>query len=256
MTVAPGDAMLDDLRARLEARAVPAKKDWWERYLKGAVPFLGVPMSDIRTSVLEWHDEQGLSPSRLRRASLAMLARPTGEEKLAGILTMQVLLLPAGELRGERDLAGIARAFDRGHVADWNTCDWLCVRILGPLIEREGRTTAETVGGWTRATALWRRRAGVVAFVNLASHGDARVPGLVDTVLAGCSDLVGDPERFAQTAVGWVLRDLSGAEPDRVFAFVTAHRGAMSREAIRMAASRMSDAHRAALGLSGPRRRR
>jgi 3-methyladenine DNA glycosylase AlkD len=250
------DLPLDDLRSRLEARAVPAKKEWWERYLKGAVPFLGVPMGDIRAAVVEWQAEHELSPSRLRRASLAMLALPSGEEKLAGILTMQVLLLPADELRGERDLGGIAVAFDRGHVADWNTCDWLCVRVLGPLIEREGRSTAEAVGAWTRAPGLWRRRAGVVAFVNLASRGDDAVPGLVDTVLAGCADLVRDPERFAQTGVGWVLRDLSDGEPDRVFAFVTAHRDTMSREAIRMAASRLPDDRRSALGLTGPRRRR
>jgi hypothetical protein len=250
------EELLADLEARLRVRAVPAKKAWWERYLKGALPFIGVPMGDIRTAVLEWQDEHRLSASGLRRASLAMLARPTGEEKLAGILTMQVVLLPRGELQGDRDLPAIARAFDRGHVADWNTCDWMCVRVLGPLIEREGRPTAEAVVSWTRGTVLWRRRAGVVAFVNLASRGDTAVPGLVDTVLGGCADLVADPERFAQTGVGWVLRDLSDAEPDRVFAFVTAHRATMSREAIRMAASRLSDERRTELGISGPRRRR
>lgn len=256
MTVASGDALLDDLRARLETRAIQAKKEWWERYLKGAVPFLGVPMADIRAAVFEWQEEHDLTPQALRRASLAMLARPTGEEKLAGILAMQVLLLPRGELRGERDLPRIARAFDRGDVADWNTCDWLCVRVLGPLIEREGPPTAELVAAWTGAPGLWRRRAGVVAFVNLASLGDHAVPGLVDTVLTGCADLVTDPERFAQTGAGWVLRDLSDAEPDRVFAFVTEHRDTMSREAIRMAASRLPDEQRAALGVTGPRRRR
>jgi hypothetical protein len=42
-----------------------------------------------------------------------------------------------------------------------------------------------------------------------------------------------DPARFAQTGVGWTLRELARSEPERVEAFVERHLGALSLEAIR-----------------------
>jgi hypothetical protein len=67
---------------------------------------------------------------------LSLLEQPIAGQQLAGVLVMQELLLPAGELSGARDLPLIAQRSDDGHIADWNTTDWSCVRVLGPLIER------------------------------------------------------------------------------------------------------------------------
>jgi 3-methyladenine DNA glycosylase AlkD len=245
---------LDDLAAVLRAGASPDKKAWWERYLKGAIHFYGVPMADIRRAIHGW---AGDAPAAAQReAAFDLLTRSVAEEKLAGILIMQELLLPAGEFDSERDLARLARVFDRGHLWEWNTTDWLCVRVLGPSIEAGGRPTAARIAAWVDAPGLWRRRAGAVAFVPVASRGDELFEGLVDMVLEICRVLVADHERFAQTGVGWVLRDLSDATPDRVYDFVSSHRDEMSREAVRMAAARLSDAQRVDLGITGRRRRR
>ncbi len=169
---------------------------------------------------------------------------------------MQELLLPAGEIDARCDLPVVAAIFDDGHIADWNTTDWLCIRVLGPLIARDGRPAADLLAGWTAAPGLWRRRAAAVSFVPVVGRGDEPFPGLVDMVFGVCAANVVDPERFAQTGVGWVLRDLSDVAPDRVYDFVVAHLDVMSREAVRMAAARLSDEQRTSLGLTGPRRRR
>jgi 3-methyladenine DNA glycosylase AlkD len=245
---------LDDLAAVLRAQALPDKKAWWERYLKGAIDFYGVPMADIRRAVHGW---AGDAPAAAQReAAFELLTRPVAEEKLAGILIMQELLLPAGELDPERDLLRLASTFDRDFIWEWNTTDWLCVRVLGPMIESGGRRVASRIAHWVEAPGLWRRRAAAVAFVPVARRGDELFEGLVDLVLDVCRVTVADQERFAQTGVGWVLRDLSDAAPDRVYDFVSTHRGEMSREAVRMAAARLSDAQRADLGITGRRRRR
>ncbi len=245
-----------DLQARLAAEGNPAKKEWWERYLKGAIEFYGVPMAQIRRLVHVWHADHDLDAAELRAASLTLLAGPVAEDKLAGILIMQELLLPADQLKASRDLPQIASVFDAGHVADWNTTDWLCVRVLGPLIEKDGRATAELIARWSEARGLWRRRAAAVAFVPLAGRGDAVFPGLADLVLGVCARNVTDRERFAQTGVGWVLRELSDAVPDAVYSFVQDHNSQMSREAVRMASARLPDAMRRVLGIAGQRRRR
>ncbi|HSF85118.1 MAG TPA: DNA alkylation repair protein [Acidimicrobiia bacterium] len=245
-----------DLSRRIAAAGDAGKKEWWERYLKGEIEFFGVPMGDIRRVTKRWGDEHDLAPEELRSAAFELLRRPIAEEKLAGILIMQELLLPADELDAGRDFPVIAALFDDGHIWEWNTTDWLCVRVLGPMIRRDGRPTARMLARWTAAPGLWRRRAAAVSFVPVASQGDELFRGLVDVVIDVCAANVVDPERFAQTGVGWVLRDLSDAAPQRVFDFILANRNVMSREAVRMASARLPDDQRTRLGITGPRRRR
>ena len=62
-----------------------------------------------------------------------------------------------------------------------------------------------------------------------------------------CKRTVGHPERFAQTGTGWVLRELSHAEPRRVAKFVEANLTGMSREAVRMSVAAMEDPDRSRL---------
>jgi 3-methyladenine DNA glycosylase AlkD len=65
-----------------------------------------------------------------------------------------------------------------------------------------------------------------------------------------CSTVLWSAERVDQTAVGWLLRELSRAEPTRVEAFVRRHARFMSRECIHQAvenltAARQRDLNRA-----------
>lgn len=46
-------------------------------------------------------------------------------------------------------------------------------------------------------------------------------------------------ERFAQTGVGWLLRELADADRARVLAFTDAHLAEMSREAVRYVVEHM-----------------
>ena len=246
------DALTDSLRAQADE----AKKAWWERYLKGEIEFIGVPMAGIRAAVNAWVDEGTMNAGAAREAAFTLLRRPLAEQKLAGILLLQERVLPEGGLAAHRDLPVIAALFDEGHIWEWNTTDWLCMRILGPLIEAGGAEVGGMVAGWADAPSLWRRRAACVAFVPVAGRGDAVFDGLVDMVLGVCAANALDPERFAQTGIGWVLRDLSDAAPGPVFGFLTAHRSHLSREAVRMAAARLTDDQRSSLGITGRRSRR
>jgi hypothetical protein len=52
------------------------------------------------------------------------------------------------------------------------------------------------------------------------------------------------PERFAQTGTGWVLRELSLAEPERVVEFIAQHAGPFSTEALRSATAKLPQEER------------
>ncbi len=237
------DQAVASIQRRLEQRAQPDTKEWWDRYLKGAIGFRGVKMAGIRQAVHTWHSEAGSTwpATRQRELALALIRRDMAEDKLAGILLIQEILLPANAVPWRTELKRWARLFDDGSIADWNTCDWFCVRVLGPLAAAEGEGCARAIAGWRTARNLWRRRAAGVAFVNLAPAGEANFAGFSDMLLETCAASARFPDRFAQTGVGWVLRELSKAEPRLVATFVADHHTGMSRDAVRMAVARLAD---------------
>ncbi len=224
------------LQERLDAAAEPATRDWWERYLKGAIPFRGVKMGAIRRALHAWIAAEGVGTAlylaEQKTLALELLRQVHAEEKLAGILYLQEILLPAGAIDWESDLPALAALFQEGYIADWNTCDWLCVKVLGPLVQQQGELAARGIAAWRDAPNLWHRRAAGVAFVNLAPAGDANFVGFTDMLLEVCAATVRHPERFSQTGTGWVLRELSIAEPARVAAFIREHRPLLSHEAM------------------------
>jgi 3-methyladenine DNA glycosylase AlkD len=237
------------IQQQLQAESNPETRDWWERYLKGAIGFRGTKMAGIRRVVHTWRADEGSTwtPKQLRDLAIELIRQDLTEDKLAGILLIQEVLIPAGLIPWRTDLKRWARLFDDGFIYDWNTCDWFCVRVLGPLATAQGEECARAIADWSRARNLWRRRAAGVAFVNLAPRGDANFRGFTTMLLDVCERTVRHPERFAQTGTGWVLRELSHAEPRRVAKFVEGNLTGMSREAVRMSVAAMEDADRTRL---------
>jgi 3-methyladenine DNA glycosylase AlkD len=176
-----------------------------------------------------------LSVGQQKHLALMLLEEDYSEDKLASILFMQEILLPTGALDWHSDLPRFARLFDQGHIRDWSMCDWFCVKVLGPLVEQQGEACARAISQWREANSVWQRRASVVAFANLAREGDQNFPGFTEMVLDNCSHLLGSQERFAQTGVGWVLRELSRSDQGRVIGFVEANLDRFFREALRNA---------------------
>lgn len=234
-------SLIAALEARLEPLATQKTRSFWERYLKGTVRFRGVPMASIREAVHAWWASDGPSarpPPAQKKLALRLFEGNFCEDKLAGILVLQDILLAELTLQ---DVSALGSLFDRGLIADWNTCDWFCVKVLGNLIARDlpAREIADAIGSWRTAPTLWQRRASNVAFVNLAKYGDANFDGFTQFMLDTCAITVQSQERFAQTGVGWLLRELAAADTAEVLAFTEGHLGMMSREAVRYAVERM-----------------
>jgi 3-methyladenine DNA glycosylase AlkD len=233
------DGFIERLQSRLDARATAATREWWTKYLRGAASFRGVKMGEVRAAVHAWFAEERLgellSVGRQKDLALMLLEEGYTEDKLAGVLFLQEILLPAGALDWHSDLPRFARLFDGGYIRDWNVCDWFCVKVLGPLAAQQGEACARAISEWREAGSVWQRRASVVAFANLASKGDRNFPGFTEMVLDNCTHLLGSQERFVQTGVGWVLRELSNSDEERVVGFVEANLDRFSREALKNA---------------------
>ncbi len=261
----PSAVALDDLvhrlQKRLNARATAATREWWTKYLRGDASFRGAKMGDVRKSVHAWFKEERLgaylSVGQQKDLALMLLEEDHTEDKLAGVLFLQEILLPALALNCLSDLPRFGRLFDGEHIRDWNVCDWFCVKVLGPLVEQQGEGCARAISKWREAKSVWHRRASVVAFVNLAKEGDRNFLGFTEMVLDNCTHLLGSRERFVQTGVGWVLRELSRSDEGRVIRFVEANLDRFSREGLKNATKyllpEVADRLRRAHLLSGTR---
>jgi 3-methyladenine DNA glycosylase AlkD len=232
------------LQQGIESKADPETQAWWETYLKQTIPFRGTRMADIRASLHAWFEQEAIGESlpvdSQKELALSLMRERYAEDKLSGILFLQEILLPAGGISWREDLPRFAALFHDGHIDEWNTCDWFCVKVLGPLAQREGEQCARAISAWRDAENLWQRRASGVAFVNLAKQSDECFPGFTDMLLETCGATVRHPERFAQTGTGWVLRELSLAEPERVASFVKTNLHHFSSEALRTATAKLS----------------
>src|SRR5687768_5823690 len=135
------------LQQRLNARATAATREWWTKYLRGAASFRGVKMEDIRTAVHAWFEEEQLgeylSVGQQKDLALMLLEEEHTEDKLAGVLFLQEILLPEGALDWRSELPRFARLFDAGYISHWSICDWLCVKVLGPLVGQQGESRSE-----------------------------------------------------------------------------------------------------------------
>ena len=191
-------SLIDRLQLRLNASATAATREWWTKYLRGAASFRGVKMEDIRVAVHAWFEEEQLgeclSVGQQKDLALMLLEEDYTEDKLAGVLFLQEILLPEGALDWRSDLSRFARLFDEGYIRDWSICDWFCVKVLGPLVAQQGEPCARAISEWRGTQSVWQRRASVVAFANLASKGDQNFAGFTEMMLNDCSRLV---ERFS-----------------------------------------------------------
>jgi 3-methyladenine DNA glycosylase AlkD len=231
--------LIDDLRQRLEAEADPQAKAWWENYVKEGSPFLGVKMSVIRSLVEVWHSqevESELDIDEQLELALELIREDYSEEKLAGILYLQVILIPAGAVDCPQEIDRFAEVFDHEGIYDWNICDWFSVKVLGPLIYDQGMLCAEAVSGWRYAENLWQARASLVPFVKVAEDSTYH-----DLIEESCRVLLARDERFAKSAVAWVLRDISKHDPAFVERVVQDNLELFNKESLRNATKHIGD---------------
>ena len=226
------------IQQRLAACAEDARREWWTSYLKGEAAFRGTAMADVRRELAGvWREHLVNRPTvSVKRVALALLRERLTEDKLAGVLLLAEHL--GGEL-GPQDLPQLAGPLADGSIADWNACDWYAVKVLGSQVARHGKPFAEPLACWAATDGpLWQRRAPAAAFASLAAK-PAPFDGFATLCVRVCEALCIDDERFAQTAVGWLLRELSAQHPALVVAFVETHADRLSREARRMANAKL-----------------
>jgi hypothetical protein len=80
----------------LKVNAIEEKAEWWNRYMKGEIPFLGVGIPEIRKLLLALNREEGLEDQPMNQQVgivNGLMKSGLAEEKLAAILYVQLFWL-------------------------------------------------------------------------------------------------------------------------------------------------------------------
>jgi 3-methyladenine DNA glycosylase AlkD len=204
------------MQARLEKIASRKIKIWWERYLRNTIEFRGVNLVNIREELHKWYKSEKIDTlddtQRLELAINFFNVNYT-EDKLTGILFLQDYLYK--NIDWKILVPKFEKLFTDNLIYDWNVCDWFCVRVLGPMIKENGMNCTKAISKWRNSKNVWQARASLIAFVGLTKEVKYR-----KIILDSCGNLIKREERFAKTAVGWILRVLSKFDKKVVVSFL------------------------------------
>lgn len=218
------------IRQELEKHHDAKKAKWLENYVKHDIKSRGVGIPQIRSIVQNVYKQNKLNELSLtnqKKLLDELMKQDYTEDKLAAIIYVQLYLKDADV---KFQLSMISNWFDKRCIYDWNVCDWLCVRLLSPLVDKYPKQTIAELKKWNKDKYLWKSRASLVPFAQcktLKEHTE-----LVD----GFSIvLIKREERFCKTAVGWVLREISKSDKNYVLKFLEFHRQFVTQEVIKNA---------------------
>ena len=209
----------ETLVQELKIKSVPQKADWWNSYMKGEIRFVGTSIPEIRKLLIHKNSSEGLDQLPMNQQVgfvNGLMRSKLAEHKLAAILYVQLFWVKTQKPGFLLNL--ISDWFDDRYIHDWNTTDWLCVKVLSQLVDSGNEQVIWTLKKWNRDPYLWKARASLVPFAQ------AKSIGIHSKTIGSFSDiLIRREERFAKTAVGWVMREYSKVNVDFVLDFLSKH---------------------------------
>lgn len=208
----------------------PEKAKWLENYIKHNIKSKGVGIPEIRQIIKNVNKEYKLSEKQIPEQIEVLndlMSQEYTEDKLSAILYLQLFWKNTNE---KQTLELISKWFDLELITDWNVCDWLCVRILTPMVDNWAKPTITELKKWNKDKNLWKARASLVPLAQCKTINQ------YEKIIREFSiELIKREERFCKTSVGWVLREYSKIDSDFVTIFLSDFENWTTKEVIRNA---------------------
>lgn len=223
--VEPVELEVAELRAALEAVAVPADVEAMEAYMKNNFRFLGVRSAAVRTTIKPFLAvARDIDGDPLIEFVHALWAEPEREFQYVGAIFTRRY---AGRL-------------DPSHLPDvehfittkswWDTVDSLAAWTVGPLVRANPELVA-VMDQWIEDDNMWLARTALIHQLGYKEDTDAERLFRYVTLQAGHKDF------FIRKAIGWALRQYARIDPDAVRSFVAEQEDELSglskREALK-----------------------
>ena len=229
-------ALAERIEEELLEAAVPARAEQEKRYLKSTLVHLGASVPSIRrVAVRACRAHPDLGRADLLALVEALWSRGIHECRAAAV---ELLELYPDRLEA-RDLSGVLERLVRD-ARTWALVDNLAASVAGPLVERFP-ALGPTLDRWAANADFWIRRSALLAELVALREGRGDFPRFgrhADAMLE-------EREFFVRKAIGWVLRDASRRDPERVAGWLLPRAARASGLTLREATKRLPAARRA-----------
>ena len=210
-------AVHDALRAVRE----PDRAAGQQRYMKSAMPFLGVRTPAMRRAARAVFDRLPPPSAAAWRATILALWREAGyrEQRYAAIELavhrpfLRWMTMDAIPVLDEIIVDG----------AWWDYVDRIAPAGLGRVLVSQPQPMGALMRAWARDGDIWRRRAALLCQLGRKQDTDS---ALLYDCLEAC---LGHDEFFVQKAMGWALRACARVDPAGVGRFVASHEASLSK---------------------------
>lgn len=220
--------LIEAIRAGLSAAADPDKASVMRKYLKSAMPMLGVTVPDVRTIVRRAARERKLASTAALEATAQVIWGGAAFREQRYAATELTNAQSARRLQTPQLLPLYKSMIVTG--AWWDHVDEVSHRI-GGLLRGHRDQLRPVIMDWAGSDDRWLRRTSIICQINAKSATDAAL--LSDVVTANAAD----PDFFVRKGIGWALRDYARTQPSWVRAFVEQHANVLSplsqREALK-----------------------
>jgi 3-methyladenine DNA glycosylase AlkD len=223
-----------EIEARLQVYSDAERAAGAKRYLKSDLDFLGVAVPDLRREVRTW----AKAHPDLDRNGLSRLCRALWQRDIHELRIFAIELLRARKDCLEcSDIALLEWMLRRSNT--WAYVDAIAVHLVGPMVERCPQISKQ-LDRWARDDSFWLRRSAMLALLLPLRRGSGdwkRFERYADAMLE-------EREFFIRKAIGWVLREVSKRDPQRVSRFVTPRVDRVSGVTIREAVKYLTEEDR------------
>lgn len=215
------------IQEKISAISDRNKAKWLENYVKHNIKSKGVGIPEIRQIVKEANQKYRITQTPLNKQIILLnhlMAQEYTEHKLSAILFIQLFWK---DISPDIKIEVISNWFEDELISDWNVCDWLCVRIMTPLVENDLDKIIDDLTSWNKSKNLWKARASLVSFAQIKS-----IEKYLKIIHSFAERLIKREERFCKTAVGWILREISKRNKKYVTEFILKYNKWMTKEVI------------------------
>ena len=232
---------VDEIRARMDAVAQPARIAGARRFFKEPVHPRGVAAPDQKRIAAAVYQAIRLWPVADRDALCSALWRNGKLEDG----TLACYVYQRFKKQCGKEAFELFESWIDHYVSNWAQCDSVAPTLLAACIANEP-ALMRRFPKWIKSKNRWKRRAAAVALIHEAKAG--RNTAFLFEMAEG---LLEDEDEMVQKGVGWLLKEAYPQKPREVVEFMLPRLHRMPRLMVRYAAEKMSPAHRAAVMLRG-----
>lgn len=207
------------IRAALAERADPTRAEGQQRYMKSAMPYLGLTSPTLAAALRPILRDTGLtvhSREEWQATILALWEEATHREEWYSALAL------AKHRAYQEWIDSASMPLWERLIRDgawWDVVDEITTHLVRDTVLAHPVTEAARVRQWALDESLWVRRAAIICQVGARERGGQSL--LRDAIEPN----IEDREFFIRKGIGWALRDHARVAPEWVRGFVEAHPG-------------------------------